>query len=70
MGHAPARGRVLAALGLAADLAHDLGDLAELANNHCPRPDYQRHVFFRSIGMGLQDIAIAHALLQRVQQAA
>ena len=45
------------------------GDLAELVSERCPRPDYQRHVFFRSIGMGLQDIAIAHALLQRVQQA-
>lgn len=45
------------------------GDLAELVTERCPRPDYQRHVFFRSIGMGLQDIVIAHALLQHVQQA-
>ncbi|HKT95402.1 MAG TPA: ornithine cyclodeaminase family protein, partial [Paraburkholderia sp.] len=39
-----------------------VGDLAELANDACPRPGYARHVFFRSIGLGLEDIAIAHAL--------
>ncbi|QBQ99121.1 ornithine cyclodeaminase family protein [Paraburkholderia pallida] len=39
-----------------------VGDLAELANDACPRPGYTRHVFFRSIGLGLEDIAIAHAL--------
>jgi L-arginine dehydrogenase len=26
------------------------------------RPDYQRHVFFRSIGLGLEDIALANAV--------
>ncbi|TCK43710.1 ornithine cyclodeaminase [Paraburkholderia sp. BL8N3] len=38
------------------------GDLAELANGACPMPSYDRHVLFRSIGLGLEDIAVAHAL--------
>ncbi|MBN3853703.1 ornithine cyclodeaminase family protein [Paraburkholderia sp. Ac-20340] len=38
------------------------GDLADLANDACPRPGYTRHVFFRSIGLGLEDIAVAYAL--------
>lgn len=44
-----------------------LGDLAELVSGKAPRPDYQRHAFFRSIGLGLEDIALANALytLQR-----
>ncbi len=41
------------------------GDLAALVSGRAPRPDYHRHVFFRSIGMGLQDVAIAHAIWQR-----
>ncbi|MEQ6289584.1 ornithine cyclodeaminase family protein [Vogesella sp. GCM10023246] len=40
------------------------GDLAALVSGRAPRPDYHRHVFFRSIGMGLQDVAIAHAVWQ------
>nr|WP_175195824.1 ornithine cyclodeaminase family protein [Paraburkholderia caffeinitolerans] len=47
-----------------------VGDLAELANDACPRPDYVRHVFFRSIGLGLEDIAIAHALYTHLLGAA
>lgn len=44
-----------------------LGDLPELLSEHAERPDPKRHVFFRSIGLGLEDIALAHALyrLQR-----
>lgn len=44
-----------------------VGDLAELVSGKAPRPDYQRHAFFRSIGLGLEDIALANALytLQR-----
>ena len=38
------------------------GDLAELARGACPAPSYERSVFFRSIGLGLEDIAVAHAL--------
>ncbi|MBV8046495.1 MAG: ornithine cyclodeaminase family protein [Paludibacterium sp.] len=39
-----------------------VGDLAELVTGRSPLPDYQRHVFFRSIGMGLEDVSIAYAL--------
>lgn len=38
------------------------GDLADLVNGTCPSPSFERPVFFRSIGLGLEDIAIAHAL--------
>ncbi|MCG7403887.1 MULTISPECIES: ornithine cyclodeaminase family protein [Caballeronia] len=38
------------------------GDLAELARGACPAPSHERAVFFRSIGLGLEDIAVAHAL--------
>ena len=38
------------------------GDLAELSVRGCPLPDQERPVFFRSIGLGLEDIAIAHAI--------
>lgn len=38
------------------------GDLGELSVGACPRPDEVRPVFFRSVGLGLEDIAIAHAI--------
>ncbi|MDR3426134.1 ornithine cyclodeaminase family protein [Silvimonas sp.] len=41
-----------------------VGDLADLVNQRCNKPDYQKHVFFRSIGLGLEDVAIAYALHQ------
>ncbi|UDI93895.1 ornithine cyclodeaminase family protein [Pseudomonas sp. IAC-BECa141] len=41
-----------------------LGDLADLLSEKVQRPDYQRHVFFRSIGLGLEDIALANAIYQ------
>ncbi|TFY85096.1 ornithine cyclodeaminase family protein [Pseudomonas nabeulensis] len=41
---------------------HILGDLPELLSEHVQRPTYDRHVFFRSIGLGLEDIALANAL--------
>lgn len=46
-----------------------IGDLPELISGQAPRPDYQRHAFFRSIGLGLEDIALANALyhLQRAR---
>ncbi|WP_191985318.1 ornithine cyclodeaminase family protein [Pseudomonas huaxiensis] len=46
-----------------------VGDLPELISGQAPRPDYQRHAFFRSIGLGLEDIALANALyhLQRAR---
>ncbi|WHS59326.1 ornithine cyclodeaminase family protein [Pseudomonas sp. G2-4] len=39
-----------------------VGDLPGLLSGQVARPDYQRHVFFRSIGLGLEDIALANAL--------
>ncbi|CAK9886848.1 MAG: NAD(P)H-dependent anabolic L-arginine dehydrogenase DauB [Candidatus Erwinia impunctatus] len=43
------------------------GDLPELVTGRCEKPDYQRHVFFRSLGLGIEDIAIA-ALIQTCWQ--
>lgn len=45
------------------------GDLAELLDDSAPLPDYRRPVFFRSIGLGLEDVALAHALHQLKQAA-
>ncbi|NMZ58367.1 ornithine cyclodeaminase family protein [Pseudomonas nitroreducens] len=39
-----------------------LGDLPELVSARAAKPDYQRHAFFRSIGLGLEDVALANAL--------
>ncbi len=39
-----------------------IGDLPELLSDHVQRPAYDRHVYFRSIGLGLEDIALANAL--------
>ncbi|UQS15752.1 ornithine cyclodeaminase family protein [Pseudomonas sp. HS6] len=41
-----------------------IGDLADLLSEKVQRPGYDRHVFFRSIGLGLEDIALANALYQ------
>lgn len=38
------------------------GDLPDLVSGKVKRPDYDRHVFFRSIGLGLEDIALANAI--------
>ncbi|MGJ7513306.1 ornithine cyclodeaminase family protein [Pseudomonas baetica] len=39
-----------------------VGDLPDLLSDKVQRPGYDRHVFFRSIGLGLEDIALANAL--------
>ncbi|MCP1484200.1 L-arginine dehydrogenase [Pseudomonas fluorescens] len=39
-----------------------VGDLADLLSKKVQRPGYDRHVFFRSIGLGLEDIALANAV--------
>lgn len=44
-----------------------IGDLPQLLSGQAPVPSYQRHAFFRSIGLGLEDIALANALY-RLQQ--
>ena len=41
-----------------------VGDLPDLLSATVQRPHYNRHVFFRSIGLGLEDIALANALYQ------
>ncbi|MFU2325350.1 ornithine cyclodeaminase family protein [Pseudomonas sp. NFX98] len=41
-----------------------IGDLPDLISEKVQRPGYDRHVFFRSIGLGLEDIALANALYQ------
>lgn len=41
-----------------------VGDLPDLLSEKVQRPGYERHVFFRSIGLGLEDIALANALYQ------
>lgn len=43
------------------------GDLPELVTGSCPLPDRGKPAFFRSIGLGLEDIAAARALLRLVQ---
>ncbi|RAI72115.1 ornithine cyclodeaminase family protein [Pseudomonas fluorescens] len=42
-----------------------VGDLPDLLSGKVPRPDYDRHVFFRSIGLGLEDIALANAIYRQ-----
>ncbi|AGI25722.1 ornithine cyclodeaminase/mu-crystallin [Pseudomonas sp. ATCC 13867] len=44
------------------------GDLPELVSGQVAKPDYQRHAFFRSIGLGLEDVALANALYQLQRQ--
>ncbi|MEX3901437.1 ornithine cyclodeaminase family protein [Paraburkholderia sp. BR10954] len=40
------------------------GDLAELVAGAAKKPSYQKHAFFRSIGLGLEDVAIAFELFR------
>ncbi|MBP0607508.1 MULTISPECIES: ornithine cyclodeaminase family protein [Burkholderia] len=44
------------------DAGRIAGDLPALVAGTCAAPSRTRHAFFRSIGLGLEDIAIAHAL--------
>jgi L-arginine dehydrogenase len=46
------------------DSAAICGDLADLATGNAPLPDYNNPVFFRSIGLGLEDMAMAHGIWQ------
>ena len=43
-----------------------VGDLADLLSDKVQRPEYHRHVFFRSIGLGLEDIALANAIYRQL----
>lgn len=51
--------------GWSADLVK--GDLPALVTGQVQRPDYQQHAFFRSIGLGLEDAAIAHAIWKKAK---
>ncbi|SEJ05030.1 ornithine cyclodeaminase family protein [Paraburkholderia diazotrophica] len=42
------------------------GDLPSLVTGTCGKPGYERHVFFRSIGLGLEDVAIASELYRHL----
>jgi len=44
------------------------GDLPELVSGLVAKPTYERPVFFRSIGLGLEDMALANALHQLLEQ--
>lgn len=45
-----------------------VGDLAELSNGEAPLPGYERHVFFRSIGLGLEDVAVSLEIYKALTQ--
>jgi L-arginine dehydrogenase len=44
------------------------GDLPSLVAGQCGLPGYERHAFFRSIGLGLEDVAIAAELYRHLVQ--
>jgi len=39
-----------------------VGDLAELVSEQCKTPNVESPIFFRSLGLGLEDIAIANEI--------
>ena len=42
------------------------GDLADLCAGAVSAPDYEKPVFFRSIGLGIEDVAIAYAIYKQI----
>ena len=44
------------------------GDLGGLVNGACAKPAYDKPVFFRSIGQGLEDVAVALAVMKEIQK--
>lgn len=59
---------VLAATQYGWNPEHIRGDLPGLLTQTGSLPTYDKHVFFRSIGLGLEDVAIAIELLRKLQQ--
>lgn len=57
---------VLAAQGHGWSAQEIVGDLADLCGGRCKLPEYDKPVFFRSIGLGIEDIAIAYAVYQQL----
>ncbi|MEN8514969.1 ornithine cyclodeaminase family protein [Burkholderia sp. RS02] len=51
------------------DAERIVGDLPALVAGTCAAPSRTRHAFFRSIGLGLEDIAIAYALYTHLTRA-
>ncbi|EEB82410.1 ornithine cyclodeaminase family protein [Roseobacter sp. GAI101] len=49
------------------DAAQIRGDLPELMRGEAPAPSWQRPAFFRSIGLGLEDVAAAYAVLSALR---
>lgn len=43
-----------------------VGDLPALVSEACAKPRYEKSAFFRSIGLGLEDVAIAYALYRHL----
>lgn len=43
------------------------GDLAQLVCGTCDKPNHEKPIFFRSIGLGLEDIAMAHGIFKLSQ---
>ncbi|WP_025597135.1 ornithine cyclodeaminase family protein [Burkholderia sp. WSM2230] len=43
-----------------------MGDLPELLSRAAAKPAYRKHAFFRSIGLGLEDVAIAFELFRHL----
>ncbi|WDE10420.1 ornithine cyclodeaminase family protein [Thalassomonas haliotis] len=58
---------VLAETELSWDRQEIKGDLPDLVTANCPLPDFSKVVFFRSIGLGLEDIAMAYGLWKVLQ---
>lgn len=44
------------------------GDLPELVTGSAISPSYKRHAFFRSLGLGLEDVAIADSVLSYLKE--
>lgn len=59
---------VLAAAQYGWNSEHIRGDLPGLLTQTVSLPTYDKHVFFRSIGLGLEDVAIAIELLGKLTQ--
>ena len=44
------------------------GDLADLCAGTAPLPAYDKPVFFRSIGLGIEDVAVAYAIYKEINR--
>lgn len=58
---------VLASQGESWSAERIKGDLADLCSDKNVLPNYDKPVFFRSIGLGIEDIAVAYAVYEQLQ---